>query len=346
MSTETLILPFDPTGQAASNLREDERHVISPPADNDFYLVVPRLAPYYRDSLVITEYPGGREWVAGVDYLHGHYFYAASRSIGQMVYGSIHIYNRTYQGTLSIRYQSIGGEWTLDEQGITELLANVILDPRITTWEQVTDVPSTFPPINHEWNIVDMVGMTQVVGKLEEIEQAILARDAATGSSHLTDYDNPHQTTKAQTGLGLVENYPPASNEEAVDGIRTDRYMTPATTQATLVALGALEFQSHIEDENNPHGTDKSQVGLDAVENYPVATQALAEEGLANNAYMTPLRTNQAFDVFFALELAQEIDVWISLLNYQSARLEEAALVLITEGGDGLTTEGGDYIGP
>lgn len=52
--------------------------------------------------------------------------------------------------------------------------------------------------------------------------------------THTTNYNNPHQTTKAQIGLGLVENYPIATNAEAIAGTASNRYLTPANLKATL----------------------------------------------------------------------------------------------------------------
>lgn len=46
--------------------------------------------------------------------------------------------------------------------------------------------------------------------------------------------------------------------------------------------------------DGNPHGTDKTDVGLGSVENFGVATQAEAQAGTAANKYMTPQRTAQA----------------------------------------------------
>lgn len=45
---------------------------------------------------------------------------------------------------------------------------------------------------------------------------------------------------------------------------------------------------------HNPHNTTKTHLGLSAVENYGIASQAEAEGGVASNKYMTPLRVAQA----------------------------------------------------
>lgn len=96
---------------------------------------------------------------------------------------------------------------------------------------------------------------------------------------HATRTDNPHGVTKAQVGLGNVDNVKQASK---------------------------AEFDAHVADKNNPHGVTKAQVGLGNVENYSVASQAEAEAGTASNRYMTPQRTRQAIDAHPQLPTAGE----------------------------------------
>lgn len=48
--------------------------------------------------------------------------------------------------------------------------------------------------------------------------------------------DNPHEVTKAQVGLGNVDNYPIATTQQAIDGVNNATYMTPLRTTEALVA--------------------------------------------------------------------------------------------------------------
>lgn len=52
--------------------------------------------------------------------------------------------------------------------------------------------------------------------------------------THSNDKNNPHETTKVHVELGLVENYPPATDETAVDPLNTKAYITPATMVSAL----------------------------------------------------------------------------------------------------------------
>lgn len=57
-------------------------------------------------------------------------------------------------------------------------------------------------------------------------------------------------------------------------------------------------LSNHIEDKDNPHSVNKTQVGLSNVNNYGVATQTEAASGTASNKYMTPQRTKDAINAY------------------------------------------------
>ena len=124
--------------------------------------------------------------------------------------------------------------------------------------------------------------------------QAIALQAVAPMTAHITNTNNPHNTTKAQVGLGLVQNYGVATQAEAQAGTRTDAYMTPALTAAAITTQAGALLQAHINDTNNPHQTTKAQVGLGSVQNYGIATQSDAQLGQSNILYMTPVRTADA----------------------------------------------------
>ena len=120
-------------------------------------------------------------------------------------------------------------------------------------------------------------------------------------SSHIANTENPHQVSKAQVGLGSVENYPVASDVEAQTGVATNRYMTPAATKAAIIALAGDGFAAHVVDKSNPHEVTKSQVGLGNVQDFAVATDTQAADKTNQTTYMTPYSTYKSIAAFAAL---------------------------------------------
>lgn len=124
-------------------------------------------------------------------------------------------------------------------------------------------------------------------------------------NDHIASKSNPHGVTKEQVGLGNVKN------EEQV----TSSEFTPVKNR-----IDGMDdtLASHIGNKSNPHGVTKSQVGLGSVPNYAVATKTQAEEGTANNSFMTPLRTKQAINELTTNKL------YISIIDVNSDIFEDS----------------------
>src|SRR5690606_14798302 len=58
--------------------------------------------------------------------------------------------------------------------------------------------------------------------------------------AHIADKNNPHGVTKAQVGLGSVENYGVATQAEAEAGTVNNKYMTPLRTKQAIDALAVV----------------------------------------------------------------------------------------------------------
>lgn len=70
--------------------------------------------------------------------------------------------------------------------------------------------------------------------------------------SHLADTNNPHKVTAAQVGLGNVQNFGLATEDESKQGISNAKYMTPSLTQAVLSAnINSIAYA------NSADGTDR-----------------------------------------------------------------------------------------
>lgn len=126
------------------------------------------------------------------------------------------------------------------------------------------------------------------------VANAIAALALVPLTSHTSNTNNPHATTKAQVGLGSVENYATATSAEAIAATSNLKYMTPVTVGNAINALALAPLNGHIANVSNPHQTTKAQVGLGNVQDLPLATQAEAEAGGVNTRYMTPMTVAQA----------------------------------------------------
>lgn len=305
------VYPFDPTGAASTNLIQNEQQILTPPAASgnwsDYFFIVPLATPYFGSSLHMTLQPSGRTLVEGVDYLCTHRFYDASLQCASPVFGSVTFMDKTLAGVVTYSYQTLGGDWTLNSTQIATILANVALDPRITTFEEVANVPYQFPPVAHEWDVKDMVGASDVVNAIDQIAAAMKTSGDQGLANHLADMNNPHHVTAAQVGLGNVNNAGWATTASAQTGADGSSYMNPQLTAAAIATQALTPLAAHTARTDNPHNVSASQVGLGNVQNYTVASNADAAAGTAANRYMTPAATAAAIDALANAGLATHI---------------------------------------
>ncbi len=259
-----LAYPFDPTGELQSNKITGEQQILTAANFRDYHFVVPRWAPYFTTSLVVKHRAVDntvRTLVEGIDYYCTHEFISASRACATPIAGSISFLNLELTGVILLEYQTLGGIWTQDEAKIAEILADRLHNPRITAWDEVVDMPISFPPIDHDWDLDDMVGQKEVLEALNAIEDVLRQTGDAGLTAHLADFNNPHRVNKEQVELGNVQNYPVATRAEAVAGLASNRYMTPEMSYALLNDRALVPLQAHISNTGNPHGTTAQQVG-------------------------------------------------------------------------------------
>lgn len=126
--------------------------------------------------------------------------------------------------------------------------------------------------------------------------------------SHESDTSNPHAVTKAQVGLGLVENYRPANALEAAAGVADNVILTPATGLQLANAVVPDIMLPHTSNKDNPHSVTAAQVGLGNVPNFAMATDEEAILGVSKTTVVTPYLVNLVLSNASNQPLSQHIN--------------------------------------
>lgn len=207
--------PFDPTGAAISNKVVNEVHTVTAVNANEYHNVVPNFAPFYRATLSVLNGGTMTPLVEGVDFLFGYKYKEATINTAIPVYGCITLLNKNFAGVLVLdEYQTVGGQWTLTTTQINQILSDKLLNPRITTWEQLGVAPEHFPVIDHlHVDPEELIGMPELVTAVESIGLAIAGIDVdidynainAYADSKVQDSMSPSTTTKAPSVRAVLE---------------------------------------------------------------------------------------------------------------------------------------------
>jgi hypothetical protein len=189
----TVTYPFDTTGTAASNLIINEEQPIQGVNYQDYYLIAPKLGPFYGSSLVVKytdTVVNLKTLVLGVDYTLTLPYWAAIRSIGIPIYGAITLLDTTLTGTVSLDYQILGGQWCTNVGYALKVLNEQMYNPRSILWDLLIDKPQLFPPLPHPEDIYDLYGMDSIITDINEMSAIILNAPPKT-----ITYDVPYIAT-------------------------------------------------------------------------------------------------------------------------------------------------------
>lgn len=315
MTTNSVIIkyPLDLTGLSPDSLVTNESHTAPRERARGF---APKYGAFFTKSVRIIHVGTGQPLAAGRDFICLHLYEKATRATGQEVCAAVLITNDAMDGEFLITYQALGGEFSGNVEVIENLLAQLALDNRPVKWGDILGLPNAFPPSEHLHDIDDLYGFEYMVEALERIRAAILLGDyhdhdeirqrienlklyleeqdeqiQAQIDTHLNDASNPHKTTKAQVGLGLVDNFATATQAQAEIATDKQTFMTPFLTMASIEKNSLVPLRAHIADKSNPHATTKAQVGLGNVDNFLTATEAQATTATDKQSFMTPFLT-------------------------------------------------------
>ncbi len=237
--------PFDPYGINPANLIQNEQQVVTRVNDPQVSMVVPNAAPFFRRDLEIRYRPpgvigDGTIMVEGVDYFLGWKFIAASRTIGESVFGAVILTDPTKTGSVLFKkYRTLGDDWVQSPSQILDMMNNILYHPRVVSWDEITPQLVAFPVIEHPHDISDLRGVEDLYNAILQIPPAIVTA-ASTGISNHLAQTNPHNITKYTINMNLVENYAPATTASAALAVSNEEYMTPYTTRVLLeTALGS-----------------------------------------------------------------------------------------------------------
>ena len=306
--------PLDGTGLSPDNLVVGEEHQLSARAVR---CVAPTYGGFFAESMVVKDLATDMPLIRGVDYTFGELFEFPTGRYGKEIFGLIAITKPNVAG-VKLTYQALGGDYAYSMDTIIAMIDSLNLGDRPVEWGEIIGHPVMFNPASHLHDIGDIYGFEYVVHAIERLRAAVLLGDVASHdeiyryidrlgneqaaaiaavlaalNAHIADKNNPHAVTKAQVGLGSVQNYATATQAQMDAGIANNLYVTPNIVAKYVADKAGTMLAAHIADKSNPHATTKAQVGLGNVDNYATADLSTANAGTATDKFMTPYLVEQ-----------------------------------------------------
>ena len=111
----------------------------------------------------------------------------------------------------------------------------------------------------------------------------------------LLDLINQVDSLEANLGEDIIALLDSKVDKVPGKGLSTEDFTTALKNKLEGIESGAQKNTVHsVAGKTGAVTLNKRDVGLGSVQNYPIASQAQAEAGTSNSAYMTPLRVAQA----------------------------------------------------
>ena len=143
---------LDVTGTSSANRVTDEYAYISPGRElKEPALVIPRVAPFFGWNLEIytAKEKKGQKLTEGEDFILLNPFVPLMEAESKNFFYGIWIKNPEMTKDLWLNYNTLGGSFGVDEQGVYEDLLGMMTEKIYFMWEQVEGKPSQYPPRFH-----------------------------------------------------------------------------------------------------------------------------------------------------------------------------------------------------
>lgn len=334
MTPKLIKYPFDETGRNPTNRVLGEPHDLSHLKNLKYRALVLNNGYFYTDGLVVRD-SVGQELKQGIDYHVAFYNAEVGKATGLEACAVIVIDNPRVSDVVHIDAQMVGGDYTYLSTALRYVVHTLSRDTRSVQWENIRGKPADYRPTGHLHGWWELYGFDpyneqaiRVIDGLHTADRKIVdgMRDNADGQydalnsqldsliawleEHKGDFGNPHQVTKAQVGLGSVENLEIATEAQARSLGRHDLYVTPLRTAQGIDTGFGVGFRAHLSDLRNPHGVTPNQVNVysqgDALSLLSLKLNRTATA--VNSLRLDNLRYNQVYENLRANLPASAVD--------------------------------------
>ena len=253
MTVPVVRFQLDPTGTNPNNLVTNEPHSLD--TNVQIRAIAPTYGPFYEAGLVITD-SATNTALSSSQYSLVELLQDATMLFGQGIYGVILITDSAVSSSVSITYQSLGGEYQSSSAGVINAYQTLIGDNRPVDWVNVLNKPAQYPPTLHEHLLSDVYGFQTIVAALERVKNAIVLNNIPPLNALVTWMNGLFTTTNnaivAETNRAETEeaNLQTELNTETAARISGDSNLqTELNTETAARIAGDATLQTELNAE-------------------------------------------------------------------------------------------------
>lgn len=267
-------LPYDPNGNLEGNYQTEIIDLDEQYVEDNKVVVLTK-GYFYKHDLIITYQDGTPLGKHQYRVTSGHPKLTADTSLENA--SVLVIQGELKHSTIVVTARMVGGEYCSLNHTIVTELKNLMQNTRVVHYNNIKGVPNDFKVSGHLHALWQLYGFTESTLKLKRIE-ACFELEAQR------DFDELWREIK----------------------LRFDE---------TNRDLGDVELllTEHIANKNNPHRLTAKQVGLDAVLNAPIATDA--EASFKSGDLLATYATPRSLDLAIKTNFLNELDFHINNTN-------------------------------
>lgn len=205
-------------------------------------IIVPRCGPFFsRDvKIVLTDSDRELSFQAG-DFSFLHPFGRFNSRYNRLVWGAIQLKNVSGPVNAKISYDTIGGDFVLNENAYAEAVANTLTAPRVIDWSEIVNLPLTWPADPHDHPASDTMNWGDMIVFMQSYIDAITNNPGLTWSAKFkehveADLAHAHSADLKMLGINNLGDWAMA-NDDDLKGNSTELLMNVATTKNLIRAF-------------------------------------------------------------------------------------------------------------
>jgi len=212
-------------------------------------IIVPRCGPFFSRNFVIKLKESGRalSFEAG-DYTFLYPFGAFNERYNRLAWGAVQVKGVSTPTDFIIEYDTIGGDFVLSDLAYAEAVANQLNAPRTTDWNNIVNLPLTWPADPHQHPASDTMNYGDLIVWMQSYMNAVLQNPDATWMSrfqkHLEDdLQDAHKADLSMLGVNNLGDWAMAKYPDDMKGNSTELLGNVAFIKAMIRSYQTGEWQ-------------------------------------------------------------------------------------------------------